>query len=105
MNQPSLDDFVKSVPPDRIPALIVALGARLLAEPVAVNNGNGAGLHPPVVEPDDTLDAAEIAKLLKRNRRWVYRSQRRLPFLRRVGRGLVCSRHELERWLAAQRIK
>jgi len=101
MTAPPLDDLIAAIPRDQIPAAITALASRLLVEPASAN-GHGA---PAPVAPDETLDAQAIAKLLKRSKRWVYRRQKRLPFLRRVGRGLVAPRGEVEKWMAAQRIK
>jgi hypothetical protein len=96
-----LEELVAEVPPEQIPALIVALAARLLAQPAA-SNGTGAPAVP--LEPDVTLDVAAIAALLKKSPRWVWRNKKRLP-LRRVGRGLIASRRELEKWIAGQRVK
>jgi len=77
-----------------------AISARLVAA-VAATNGNGAA----PIGPDETLGVPAIARLLNRTPRWVWRSQKKLPFLRRVGRGLLASRSELERWIATQKIK
>jgi len=100
-----LDEIVANLPREKIAALIAALAARLLAEPPVVgSNDHGNGTT--TLELDTTLSVAEVAKLLKRTPRWVWRSQRKLPFLRRIGgRGLLASRRELERWLAGQKNK
>ena len=99
MNLP-LDQIVASIPRDQIPAAITALAARLLAEPA---QANGTAPATPV-EPDTTLDVPAIAQLLKKSKRWVWRNQRKLP-LRRVGRGLIASRRDLDRWLGNQKVK
>lgn len=53
---------------------------------------------------DRTLDADQIAAALGRNRRWVFRHAKRLPFVRRISRkGLACSEAALFRWREAQR--
>jgi hypothetical protein len=83
----------------QLAAVQSAIAARLI---VAAAATNGAA---PVVA-DELLSVLEVAKLLKRTPRWVWRSQKKLPFLRRVGgRGLIASRRELETWLARQRVK
>jgi hypothetical protein len=53
---------------------------------------------------DRTLDADQIAEALGRNRRWVFRNAKRLPFVRRITRkALSCSEAALLRWREAQR--
>ena len=100
---PPLNDLIAKVEREKIPALIAALAARLLAEAsVVVVNDHGKA----PVEPDTTLTVKEIAEVLHRTERWVWRNQKKLPFLRRVGgRGLIASRRDLDKWLLAQRIK
>ena len=53
---------------------------------------------------DRTLDADQIAAALGRNRRWVFRNAKKLPFMRRISRKAVaCSEAALIRWLEAQK--
>lgn len=94
-----LDQILDQIEPERIPVAIMRLSARLLTTPVP----NGTAMPAPIT--DDTLDAKAIAKLLRKSPRWVWRNQRKLKFLRRVGRGLVASRSEVERWISTQKIK
>lgn len=81
-----------------------AITARLVLA-AAAENGNGSSA--PV--GDEMLTIKEVAKLLRREPRWIWRNKSRLPFLRRVGngRGLLASRRELDKYMAApaQRIK
>jgi len=99
---PPLDEIAASVPGDQIPVLVTALMMRLLAEPpvVVANDHGGNGKV-----PDETLTAEQIGKALDHSTRWVYRSARRLPFVKRVGRSLVCSRRDLEAWREKQKVK
>lgn len=83
-------------------AEIAALTARLLTEPSVVA-AHDHGKNGKV--PDETLSAEEIATALHHSKRWLYRSAHRLPFLRRVGRTLIASRHDLEAWRTQQRIR
>src|SRR5512146_1094678 len=95
-----LDEIVAQIPSDKRAAAIALLASLMLTEPPVVErdyHGNG-------VEPDTTLDVPAIAQMLKKSPRWVWRNQKKLP-LRRVGRGLIASRRELETWLARQRVK
>ena len=98
---PPLADLVAAIPREQIAETIVALAARLLSEAAPPTPSNGP--RPPPV--DTTLSAAQIAEMLGHSERWVYRSARRLPFLKRVGRSLVCSRRDLEAWREKQNIR
>lgn len=100
---PPLEELVADIRREQIPALITALAARLLAEPAAAS-GTPAPTPAELATSDTTLSVPEIAQLLKRSPRWVWRNKKRLG-LRRVGRGLIASRRELEKWMAAQRVK
>lgn len=95
------------LPPESLTTLLMQVAAAQttvtarLVLAAAATNGNGAAPN----EPDVTLSATEIAKALRHSERWVYPSAHRLLFLRRVGRSIVCSRRELDRYIAGQRIK
>ena len=92
-----LDREISAAPPERLPAILVALStrmaaasARLLAMP-PVSSGRTTG-------PDENLDVAEAARRLGVSKDWLYRHANGLPFTVRVGRRLVFSARGLERW-------
>ncbi len=63
-----------------------------------------AAERPQQTASDRPLDANQIAAALGRNRRWVFRHAKRLPFVRRISRkGLACSEAALLRWREAQK--
>ncbi len=82
-----------------------ALVASLLAAGLGSTNGNGAIAQP--VETDDRmLTVAEAAALLRKKPRWIYRSAKRLPWVKRLsGKSLLCSEQGLRKWLASARVK
>ena len=85
-----------TIPRSKIPALIMALTARLL-EPAPEPEVEPA-------EPDRMLTTEEAAALLRRSTKWIYRHQKGLPFARRLSaRSWVYSELGLRKWLARQR--
>jgi hypothetical protein len=86
----------------QIAAAQTTVTARLVSA-AAAENGNGAS----PVGADEMLTVGEVAKILRREPRWIWRNKSCLPFLRRVGnkRALLASRHALDRWIASQRIR
>jgi excisionase family DNA binding protein len=50
------------------------------------------------------LTVEEAAAKLQKSKDWIYRHQKQLPFMRRIGRDLRCSEKELEKWIASRRI-
>ena len=77
------------IEPEKIPAAIMRLTARLLAKPALPSNGATT----PAPVSTETLDVAAIAEILhKKSGVWVYRNKKKLPFLRKVGKGLVATR-------------
>ena len=57
-----------------------------------------------LISDDDLMTAAEVAKMLKRDRRTIYRDVREgiIPFMR-VGGRLLFSRTDLSAWLRSHR--
>jgi helix-turn-helix protein len=80
----------------RASAIIALLAAPMIAEPSS----------PPAPEPDDTmLTVEEAAKLIRRDRRWIWRHKKTLPFVKQIsGKSLLVSKRGLERWLASRRL-
>src|SRR5215475_3805604 len=53
---------------------------------------------------DRLLTVSEAAAKLQKSKDWIYRNQKQLPFIRKLGRDLRCSEKELEKWIATRRI-
>jgi hypothetical protein len=88
-----------SIPLPDIPAAIIALSARLLAEPAPA-----AASAPQADESDTLLTTAEAAVMLRRSAKWLYRHAKTLPFARQLpGGGLLFSKQGIAKWLARQR--
>jgi predicted DNA-binding transcriptional regulator AlpA len=99
-----LDEFIERARPNEIPALVVALSARVsvlgglalkasIAEfPVQTANG----------EPERNVSAKEAASRLGMSTAYLYRNARHLPFALRIGRRLLFSLRGLERWNTAR---
>ena len=49
------------------------------------------------------LTVSEAAAKLQKSKDWVYRHQKRLPFMRRIGRDLRCSEKELDTWVETRK--
>jgi excisionase family DNA binding protein len=54
---------------------------------------------------DKLLDIDELCKILNVEKGWVYHHARKLPFVRKIGGNLRFSNNDLQRWIAAQRLK
>jgi hypothetical protein len=55
------------------------------------------------VDTEKMLKADKAALLLRRNRQWIYRHARHLPFVIRISRkSLLCSEEGIRRWLATR---
>src|SRR5580698_7380335 len=57
--------------------------------------------QPAVITEDDDrwLTPDEAAVILRRDRQWIYRRKKTLPFVKRVSaRGLLCSEAGIKRW-------
>ena len=98
---PPPDQIVAQIGRDKTLTLIMGLTACLLATPAPFTNG--ATTSP--AAPDETLDVAGVSKVIRKSPRWIWRHAKRLKFLRRVGRELVASRRDVEKWLSDQKIK
>lgn len=66
------------------------------SEIAAAQNGHG-------VEKDRLLTPDEAAEILGESKRWLYRHQRQLPFIKRLSRKSLRFREAgLRRWMAAK---
>ena len=55
-------------------------------------------------QDDRWLTPEEAAPILRKARRWIYRNQRILPFVKRISaRSLLCSETGIHRWLATRK--
>jgi len=93
-----------AIPPERIPAALIALAA--LQTALAARLMVPATPSPVPDEGDDTLlTVEEVAQRFRRSTKWVYRRCKTLPFARRLdNRSWRFSAKGLERWLARQRV-
>jgi hypothetical protein len=96
---------IAALPPETARALLAETAALIgqlsaLQPPLLARLG-GAGVPP--AASGEALTIAEAAARLKVSPDWVYRHQRQLPFVRRVGRrSLRCDAAGLARWLATR---
>jgi hypothetical protein len=54
---------------------------------------------------DEWITAQAAALMLKRSVKSIYRLRGRVPWMRQVGRTLLCSRAGIEKWLERKRVK
>lgn len=99
--------------PDRAIGLPVETIAGLLAKNAAAGNALSAALllsryntepTAPTDEDENWLTPDEAAPILRKKKRWIYRNKAKLPFVRRSGRGMLCSEKGLRRWLERQKV-
>ena len=90
-----------AIPAEAIPAAILRLSARMVAQPAA----------PPLAAPafeqqhDEMLTTREAAAALRKSVKWLYR-HKSLPFVHQLpGGGLLFSREGIEKWLARQKTR
>lgn len=97
-----IDLDINSIPIEEVPRLILALSARLFAEPA---------LAPAEASPGDDDDhrlptTREAAEMLGHSVKWVYRHAKSLPFARRIGsRDYRFELKGLRAWQARQRVR
>jgi predicted DNA-binding transcriptional regulator AlpA len=91
-----------TIPAEAIPAAILRLSARLVAEPPvpADTSSTSEKQH-----NNDMLTTAEAAAALRKSVKWLYR-HKTLPFVHQLpGGGLLFSREGIEKWLARQKAR
>jgi excisionase family DNA binding protein len=54
---------------------------------------------------DRLLSIEEVCQVLNVTAQWVYHNGKKLPFARKVGGNLRFSSNDLQRWIAAQKLK
>jgi hypothetical protein len=109
---PTLDEVLRA--PQRVTNLPAQVLLGLSAGAAAVQStlasellARGATQDQPqqeAAQDDRWLTPEEAAPILRKDRRWIYRNQRTLPFVRRISaRSLLCSESGIHRWLATRR--
>lgn len=100
----ALDDLIRTAPVEGRAAIVVALvaclaqlAAGLVAETTATPTATPG--------PDSNLSVKETAARLGISPDYIYRNSRSLPFVVRIGRRLLCSSREVERWNSRNRMK
>ena len=94
-----LSGLVRETAASELPALIGALEAAKaqawgrLALPAPA----------PVRAADENVSVEEAARRLGVSDRWIYKHADRLPFVRRIGRRVLCSARALAEWNERQR--
>jgi excisionase family DNA binding protein len=89
--------------PRQIPALLAALAAmqaQLAARLLAAEEPSPSAQAE--AYDDKMLTVGEAAAMLRKSAKWIYR-HRNLPFVKKVGGGLLISKQDLERWLTRQK--
>ena len=103
MTLPDLRALVLEAPREELPAIVGQLAA-LQAEALARLT---APLPAPVAtvghEPDGNVSVQVAASRLGLSDRWLYRNAKRLPFIRKIGRRVLCSARGVAEWNARQR--
>ena len=99
-----LDELIERTGPNEIPALVVALSARLSALGALALKGSTAEVRAQRAngEPERNVSAKEAASRLGISTAYLYRNARHLPFALRIGRRLLFSLRGLERWNRAR---
>ncbi len=99
-----LDELIERTRPNEIPALVVALSARLSALSALALKASTAEVraHTANGEPERNVSAKEAASRLGISTAYLYRNARHLPFSLRIGRRLLFSLRGLERWNRAR---
>jgi hypothetical protein len=104
---PTIEEIARDQ--SRVRGLSTQAIAALMARAAAVQGTLSAALI--LIEPsakpdqpeeldDEMLTVDEAANRLHRNRRWIYRHAKSLPFVKRLSpRNLLCSERKLNRWL------
>ena len=82
---------------NQIAALQSAVAAHLLAIPAETSTPAAAG-------PDDLITRAEAARILCKSEKWILRHPK-LPFRRKIGRSVMCSKAGVLAWADAQRLR
>jgi hypothetical protein len=78
----------------QIAAVQSAVVAQLLAAPAADDG------------PDEWIKPEAAAAILKKSPRWIWKNQRKLPFVRRINaRSLLCSRLGIAQWLDGRGVR
>jgi excisionase family DNA binding protein len=98
-----LRSLVAQAPREELPAIVGALAAAQAEALARLAAPLPAPVAPVGDKPDANISVEEAARQLGMSDRWVYRKAKSLPFVRRIGRRVVCSARDLAEWNARQR--
>ena len=99
----ALDELIGRVAPSALPALVVALSARLSSlGALALNGTVMREAQSTSEEPERNLSAKEAAARLGVSTAYLYKNAGRFPFALRIGRRLLFSSRGVERWNRAR---
>lgn len=90
--RPGLLDDIARLPPGDLPAVLAAVAARM----ATVQAEQVPTVAP--AEPDRGISLKEAAGRLGISESFLYKNASHLPFVRRIGRRLVCSTAAMDRW-------
>lgn len=99
--------LIQGCPRELVPAVLVALAARLASEPGPTPADSDPG--PPPRQGSKAaerwLTVAQVAERLGRDARWVYRRAHRWPFVAREGRSLLFNERGLVAYMERHRLE
>ncbi len=98
---PDLEAVVTAAPRELLPQLIGRLEAAKAAAWVRL--AAQVTVAPNTADPEGNLSVEEAARRLGLSDRWIYKNAKRLPFVRRIGRRVLCSARGLAEWNTRQR--
>ena len=93
--------LARDAPPENLPSVLGRLAeaeaiVRQRLHNLAPSNGPGK-------QPDEHVSVEEAARRLGISTRFVYKHADRLPFIRRIGRRVLCSSRAIQDWSERQR--
>lgn len=98
----ALLELAREIPSDSLPSLLGRLAEAEAIVRVRLNTvPTPAGGQKP--HPDEHVAVEEAARRLGISPKYVYKHADRLPFVRRIGRRVVCSTRGLQDWSEKQR--
>jgi len=94
---PDFGDLARSLPADQLPHLIGQLAA---AQALAFSR---LAAPAPVAQSDELITVEEATAMLGMSAEYVYRNSKTLPFVRRVGRSVRCSKAGIQAYIRRAR--
>lgn len=95
-------NLVLELPAEAIPVLLARLSAVQSQLTARLLTAKDPASEPE--EPEEWIEVAEAAPLIKKSAKWFYRHARDLPFVRRIGpKSLLVSKPRMLRWTDRQK--